>query len=102
MTIKAFRTMVASLVKWEEKPHFERFAFYYKKKIVFTLDEKKKLVCIKLDELNQHVFSVHAPEFIYPAEGTWGKQGMTYFNLEKIKSTVIKEAILTAIDLRKK
>ena len=79
----------------EELPHFHKSSFRVKKKIFATLDVGKKLLMVKLNEIDQSVFC-YDKAVIYPVPGAWGKQGCTYIELARVKKTVCKAAIETA------
>jgi hypothetical protein len=47
-----------------------------KKKIFATYDAQKKRACLKLSEIDQHVFSTAAKAIIFPVDNKWGKHGV--------------------------
>jgi predicted DNA-binding protein (MmcQ/YjbR family) len=94
--IETVRWLALSFPETDEHPHFHLKAFRVKKKIFATLDEKLKRVMVKLNVTDQSVFCVYDPSVIYPVPGGWGKKGATYFELSKVKSAMLKDAITTA------
>lgn len=96
VTINKLRTLALSLPETTEEPHFEKTSFRVKKKIFATYDAKNKIACIKLSEIDQHVFSSHDKSIIYPVANKWGKQGWTLIEMEKIKKELFADALTTA------
>ena len=96
--IEDFRKMVLSMENIEELPHFEKTSFRVNKKIVATLDVKTKRVVIKLSDIEQSVFGAYDHTIIYPVKGSWGKQGWTIIELDKVKKTVLKDAVKTSFN----
>lgn len=104
VAIEAFRKLVFALPEVVELPHFERTSFRVKKKIFSTLSEKEKIVMVRLSLIDQSVFCDMNKEVIYPVPGGWGKQGATYIDLQKVKLSVLKDALTTSYNfvLKKK
>jgi len=96
VSIDNFRKIILSLNDIEESAHFEKTSFRINKKIVATLDVKAKRVVVKLSEIEQAVFSAFDKGIIFPANGTWGKQGWTVIELDKVKKEVLKDALQTS------
>ena len=96
VSINSFRKMALSFPEATEQPHFEKPSFRVGKKIFATLDIRDKLACIKLSAIDQDVFSSFNKTIIYPVPNKWGKAGATYVNLDKIKKTMLKDALQTA------
>ncbi len=88
-----FRKLALALDEVTEEPHFERTSFRVNKKIVATLDEKKKLVCLMLDQIQQSVFCAFDPSVIYPVPNKWGKQGATYVELKLVRKDMLYDAL---------
>jgi predicted DNA-binding protein (MmcQ/YjbR family) len=93
------------VVKWAkelddvvQQPHFEKASFRVRKKIFATLDIDKNLMVIKLNEVDQSVFSSHDPQVIYPVPNKWGKQGWTCVDLKKVKKSICRDALQTAYE----
>jgi predicted DNA-binding protein (MmcQ/YjbR family) len=78
-----------------EMPHFEKTSFRVAKKIFATLDKKNKKVVVKLNEIDQSVFSA-GESGISPLANAWGKQGWTMIDLKKVRKTLFKDALRQA------
>jgi predicted DNA-binding protein (MmcQ/YjbR family) len=78
-----------------EMPHFEKTSFRVAKKIFATLDTKNQKVVVKLNEIDQSVFST-GKTGISPLQNAWGKQGWTMIDLKKVRKTLFKDALQTA------
>jgi len=96
LSIKKFRQIALSFPGTEEQPHFERASFRVKKKIFATLDETKKKATLKFTAIDQSVFCLIDQSAIYPVPNKWGKQGWTIFELAKVNSELMKDALNTA------
>lgn len=94
--IETFRQMALSFPGATEQPHFEKTSFRLGKKIFATLDVKKIQACIKLNEIDQDVFSAFDRSVIYPVPNKWGKQGWTLINLTNVRKDLLKDALSTA------
>lgn len=77
----------------EEKPHFEKKSFRVRKKIFATLDSGKRLMVVKVSEVDQSVFSAYNSSVIYPVPGGWGKQGWTIIDLKNVKKSLLVDAL---------
>lgn len=99
ISVASFRKLALSFPDVIEQPHFEKTSFRVNKKILATLDTTKKKGVVKLAEEDQSLFCEHHPDFIYPAKGTWGKQGWTIVDLTKVKSEIIKALLTTSYEL---
>lgn len=98
VTTVSFRKLALSFPEAVESPHFHKTSFRVKKKIFATLDEKEKLVALKINLVDQSVFTDMSSGAIYPVPGGWGKRGYTYVDLKMIKLIMLKDA--TAISYR--
>ena len=96
VSTKAFRKLALEFEESSESPHFEKTSFRVKKKIFATMDVKNKRVVLKLDEVNQSVFSAFDKTTIYPVNGAWGKQGWTILELSKVRKDLLKDALMVA------
>lgn len=85
-------TYALSLPEAIEMPHFEKRSFRVGKKIFATLNEPKQQMVVKLNEIDQSVFSVNKT-VIYPLANAWGKQGWTVIELKKVRKSLFKDAI---------
>lgn len=93
VSIKTFRELALALDNAVEQPHFEKASFRVNKKIFATLDNKNKRVVVKLPEIEQSVFCSFDQSIIYPVEGAWGKQGWTVVELDKVRKTMLADAL---------
>lgn len=100
VTAQAFRQMALSLPGVIELPHFERTSFRVNlpgskagKRIIATMDEKKKIAVLMLSPLEQSVFCAFDKTIIYPVPGAWGRQGCTIFELARVRKSMLKDAL---------
>ena len=98
VTVGTFRQMALSLPGTVELPHFDRASFRVNKKIFATLDEKKKIAVLMFSPLQQSVFCAFDKTIIYPVPGGWGLKGATVFELNKMKRTMMKDALKVVYD----
>ena len=96
ITIQTFRTLALSFPEVIELPHFDLASFRVNKKIFATLSEKDQRAMLKLSLIDQSVFCAFDPAIIYPVHGGWGKKGATYFELQKMKKDMMKDALTIA------
>ena len=96
VSIDTVRQLALSFPETDEHPHFDRQAFRVKKKIFATLDEKRKRVMVKLSATDQSVFCSYNISVIYPVPGGWGLKGATYIELNKVRKSMLKDAVTTA------
>ncbi|NBW38203.1 MAG: MmcQ/YjbR family DNA-binding protein [Cytophagia bacterium] len=94
--IDTVRKLALSFPETTETPHFEKTSFRVKTKIFATYDEKNKRLCIKLSEIDQHVFSSANKTIVYPLDNKWGKQGWTLIEMKKVKKDLVTDALTTA------
>lgn len=90
------RKFALSLEDSEELPHFEKTSFRLKKKIFATMDVKNNRVCVLLSPIDQSAFCAFDNSVIYPVPNAWGKNGVTFIDLKKVKLPVLKDALTTA------
>ncbi len=93
---KTFREIAISFPEAIELPHFGIPSFRINKNIFTTLWEKENKVMIKLPLNEQSVFCSFDSKIIYPVPGGWGKQGATFFELSKMKKSILKDALTIA------
>ena len=93
VSLGVFRKLALSFLEVTEEPHFEKASFRVNKKIFATLDVKHKKATLKLPEVDQSVYCSYNKLIFYPATGSWGKQGWTLVELEKVPATMLKEAL---------
>jgi hypothetical protein len=96
VTINAVRKLALSFPEATEVPHFEKISFRVKTKIFATYDQKNERLCIKLSEIDQHVFSSADKTIIYPLDNKWGKQGWTLVEMKQVKKDLVTDALTTA------
>jgi len=96
ITIEEFRKLALSFPDVTEEPHFEKTSFRVNKKIFATLDEKNNRAVVKLSLTDQSVFCSFDKAIMYPVKGTWGGQGWTVVELNKVKRAMLKDALKSA------
>ncbi|MBL7921442.1 MAG: MmcQ/YjbR family DNA-binding protein [Bacteroidia bacterium] len=96
VSIESFKKLALSFDEVQELPHFEKTSFRVNKKIFATLDISKKRACLKFTEIEQSVFGAFDKTIIYPAPGAWGKKGFTYVELKKVRTDMLKDAIVVS------
>lgn len=95
VTLKEVETWALAFPEVVEMPHFEKTSFRVGKKIFATLDKKNQKAVVKLNEIDQSVFS-SGNSGISPLQNAWGKQGWTIIELKKIRKTLFKDALRTS------
>jgi predicted DNA-binding protein (MmcQ/YjbR family) len=95
VTPKEVSTWALAFPEAVEMPHFEKTSFRVAKKIFATLDKKNQKVVVKLNEIDQSVFS-SGKTGISPVQNAWGKQGWTIIDLKKVRKALFKDALLTS------
>src|SRR5437868_10481826 len=88
-----FRTITLAFPDTVELPHFHLVSFRVNKRIFATMDEKKKIAVLMFSPIEQSVFCVFDRTIIYPVPGGWGAKGATIFELDKMKKTMMKDAL---------
>ena len=91
-----FKTLALSFPEVIEQPHFEKTSYRVRKMIFATLNENRQQAVLKLNEIDQSVFSDYDPSTIYPVPNKWGKQGWTLVELKKLKKGMLKDALKCA------
>jgi len=94
--IKTFRQLALSFTEAIEVPHFDKPSFRVRKKIFATLDMAGHKAVLKFSETDQSAFCSFDKTIIYPVPGTWGKQGWTIVELQKIRMNMLKDALTTS------
>lgn len=95
VTLQEVKEWALAFPETVELPHFEKTSFRVAKKIFLTLDVKKHKAVVKLNEIDQSVFS-SGDTGISPLQNAWGKQGWTMIDLKKVRKTLFKDALHTA------
>lgn len=94
---EAFKEIALSFSATEQKPHFERLAFkVIKQKIFATLDEKLNMANLLLSPEDQSVFCLIDKNAIYAVRNKFGLQGWTTFELTKVSSEIMSDALSQA------
>lgn len=98
VSIKSFKDVALGFDNVSEQPHFEKQSYRVNKKIFSTLDEKKKIVVVKLSEIDQSVFCAFDKHIVYPVPGAWGRRGWTMIELDKIPKQMLIDALKTSYE----
>ena len=97
MTGDEFRKMALEFPGTETAPHFERVAFKVIKRRSFaTYLESDNTANIFLTAEEQTAFCKMDKKNIYPVPNKWGEKGATTFVLERVDSSLVREALLSA------
>ncbi len=97
MTCDQFRELALSFQQTIAAPHFERTAFKVVGKRIFaTLHEETQTANIKFSPADQSVYCLIDKEAIYPVNNKWGLQGWTTFQLDRVDSQLMLDALDTA------
>jgi predicted DNA-binding protein (MmcQ/YjbR family) len=96
VTLDIFKKLALSFPETTEEPHFEKSSFRVKKKIFATYDDKNKIACIKLSEIDQDVFASANRAAIYPVDNKWGKNGWTIIEMKRVNKALFSDALATA------
>lgn len=95
VTLKEVKKWALAFPEAVEMPHFEKTSFRVARKIFATLDKKKQKVVVKLNEVDQSVFS-SGKAGISPIQNAWGKQGWTVIDLKSVRKSLFKDALQTS------
>ena len=96
-TQKEFIELALSFPGTEQKPHFERMGFKVMGKRMFaTYLEANHTANIFLTPAEQSIFCEMDAENIYPVPNKWGEKGATTFELDKVPTEFILEALYAA------
>jgi hypothetical protein len=96
ITLTTIRKQALALEGVEQRPHFEKISFRVNNKIFITVDTKAKVSVLKLNKIDQSVFSEYDPSAIYPVTGAWGRKGWTMFEMNKVRKDLFSDALITA------
>lgn len=91
-------SLALSFPETSEATHFDKIAFKVKKKIFVTYDAKFNRATVKLNEIDQDVFSSTNKGSIFPVENKWGKQGWTMIDLNTVHPDVLFDIVTTAYE----
>ena len=98
VSIETFRELALALPGTTEEPHFEKTSFRAGKKIYATLDTKENKVCVKLNLVDQDVFSAFDKAAIFPVPNKWGKLGWTNFMLKLVRKDMLLDALVLSYE----
>ena len=94
ITVSQFTEMALSFPGVIAAPHFERTAFkIINKKIFATLHEPSRTANLMFSLVDQSVYGLINKEAIYPVKNKWGLQGATTFELDKVDSSIVLDAL---------
>ena len=96
VSIATFRKIALSFPGATEDIHFEKISFKANKKIFATYDSQLKRACIRLSEMDQHIFSTADKETIFPVDNKWGQQGWTLVEMTRVRKELFTDALTTA------
>ena len=96
ITFELFKKLALSFEGANEHTNFEKPSFRVGKKIFATYDVKYHQACLKLNEIDQSVFSSFDSAIIYPIPNKWGLQGWTTIELKSAPEEMLKDALQTA------
>jgi predicted DNA-binding protein (MmcQ/YjbR family) len=96
VNFETFKQIALSFPDTNEQAHFEKPSFRIGKKIFATFDVKTNQACLKLNEIDQSVFTSFDTTTIFPVPNKWGKQGWTLFKLDKVREDLFTDALQTA------
>lgn len=96
VTVDYVQKLMLSFPEVSESPHFEKLSFRVGKKILATLTEDGEILTVKLSLIDQSAFSSFDKTIIFPVPNKWGVQGWTQIKLDKIKKTMLKDAVTAA------
>ena len=72
--------------------------YFLKSKLIFVYNSPKKRICLKLNEIDQSVFSSFNLDFIHPVPSKWGKHGWTLFYFERLPEELVFDALSCALE----
>jgi len=98
MSSEEFKQMALSFPGTASQPHFNRTAFKVTGRRIFaTLHGESESVNIVLVPEEQKTFCT-MDKAIYPVPNKWGVNGWTTFELSKVESSVILDALNSAYE----
>jgi YjbR len=95
ITLAAFKKLALSFPETSEAGHFENTSFRIGKKIFATLNQGKKIGCVKLSLIDQSAFSSFDKTVMYPVPNKWGKLGWTNIALKNVRKEMLADALTT-------
>ncbi|MEO6189179.1 MAG: MmcQ/YjbR family DNA-binding protein [Saprospiraceae bacterium] len=94
--LEILRKIALSLDNTYEDKHFDKISFRINNKIFATYNIKDTIVCIKLSEIDQNVFTSMNKGIFYPVPNRWGKMGWTYIDTSHVEKEIFQDAIYSA------
>ncbi len=80
-----------------ERESGQKTKYLIKSKLIFVHNSQKKRICMKLNEIDQSVFSSFNFDFIHPVPSKWGKHGWTLFYYENLPEELVFDALSCAL-----
>lgn len=77
-------------------PHFHKVSFRIKNKIFSTYDQKNDLLVVKLNPIDQDVFTKVTKGIVSPVPNKWGQQGWTQAILSEVTLELLEDLLSTA------
>lgn len=96
VSVAIARNLALALPEAEEKSHFDIPDFRVKNKIFASIHTEKKYMMVRLSVIDQSIFCSYNKEVIFPVPGGWGRRGATFINLEKVKKSMLQDALQIA------
>ena len=101
MKFEDIRNFAIQELDLNEKGMGLRTKYFLKSKLIFVHNSPKKRICLKLNEIDQSVFSSFNVDFIHPVPSKWGKQGWTLFYYENLSEELIFDALSCGFEYKK-
>jgi hypothetical protein len=94
--IDTYRELALSFPDTVELPHFGNPSFRVKKGIFCTYWTKDHRAMLRLTLADQEAFCSYDKSVFFPVHGSWGRQGATFVELNKVGKDVFKAALTAA------
>ncbi|MDI1233434.1 MAG: MmcQ/YjbR family DNA-binding protein [bacterium] len=91
-----FKKLALSFPQTIEAPHFVNIAFKVNKKIFATYNPEQNRATVKLNTIDQDVFTIISKGSIFPVPNKWGLQGWTNIDLNMVQNELFIDAITTS------
>ena len=96
-TADTFKGLALSFNGVEQLPHFNRTAFKITgRKIFASLLEEEATANLLLSPADQKTYTAYDEAMVYPVSGSYGLQGWTTFDLNKVPVELLLDALLAA------
>lgn len=96
VTIPVAVAAALSMPEATSNQHMGTPDFRVKDRVFATLKEEKAMMVVKLTPEDQSVFCAFDNTVMFPVPGGWGKKGWTFVNLQKVRKTMLLDALTTA------